>query len=123
MKGDGQSAQPGQTAPPAQRTINAWAIRVVTDGTRLIMGRVESINGNNIVLHTPAKRDGVAVTFDSTTGYKAAQPSDRQMTLTNATQADVKVGSVLTIEGVPSADGKSLAAKAVIIMPQKPANR
>jgi hypothetical protein len=123
VKGDAQQGQGQQ----AQRAINALAIRVVSDNTRLVTGHVESMSGNSLVLRTPANRDGITVTLDGSTGYKAAQASDRQVTLTNATQADVKVGSVLTIEGVASSDGKSMAAKAVIIMPgegkQRPGGR
>lgn len=118
------NAQQGQ---PEQRAINALAIRVVSNDTRLVTGHVESMSGNNLVLRSPANRDGITVTLDASTGYKAAQASDGQVTLANATQADVKVGSVLTIEGVASNDGKNMAAKAVIIMPgegkQRPGGR
>jgi len=121
VKGDAQQGQ------PEQRAINALAIRVVSNTTRLVTGHVESMSGNSLVLRTPANRDGITVTLDGSTGYKAAQASDRQVTLANATQADVKVGSVLTIEGVAGNDGKSMAAKAVIIMPgegkQRPGGR
>jgi hypothetical protein len=77
------------------------------------------VSGNTVVLGGPKDRIGATVTFDGGTAFKALGPSaaDGKFTLTNATQADVKVGSNLQIEGVASADGKTVAAKAVVILP------
>lgn len=115
-----QPTQPSQTTKPEQRTLHAWVIRVVSDSTKLVTGHVESLNGNTVTLRTPKAKDsnGMTITLDSNTGYKSAQVMDKQVTVAAAAQADVKVGSVLTVEGAPSADGKSITAKAVVIMPQ-----
>ena len=112
-------AQPGNTQAPVARTINAWGIRVVSDKSQLVTGRVESVSGNTVTLKTPRNKDGLAVNLDGSTAYKSANIMDKQVTLTNAVQADVKAESVLMVEGVLSADGKTLQAKAVIIMPGK----
>ena len=114
VHGNPARGQEKQTA----RTLNAWAIRVVTDATEIVMGRVESVNGNVITLKTPRQREGLQVTLDASTGYRSTQITDGNVSLVNATQADVKVGSHLMVEGVPSADGKSMTAKAVILMPE-----
>jgi hypothetical protein len=110
-------------AGPQNRTINAWGIRVVTDATQLVGGRVESISGNTVTLAGPRKDAPLTVTLSGSTAYRAATITDRQITLANAAQADIKVGSILFVEGARSADN-NLAAKAVVIMPAKerPAN-
>ena len=101
------------------RTITAWAIRPETAGTRFFVGQVRSVSGNTVTLGGLKDRIGATVTFDSSTAFKTLGPSaaDGKFTLTNATQADVKVGSNLQIEGVASSDGKTVAAKAVVILP------
>lgn len=100
-----------------QRTLTAWALRVVNSSTKLVTGRVESISGNTLALKTPANRNGLNVTLDITTAYRSLTVADSNATLKSAAQGEIKVGSMLTIEGVVSADGKGLAAKAVIVMP------
>jgi hypothetical protein len=115
---------PGQRpSGPQSRTINAWGIRVVTDATQLVGGRVESISGNTVTLTGPRKDAPLTVTLSGSTAYRSATVTDRQITLANAAQADIKVGSILFVEGARSADN-NLAAKAVVIMPAKerPAN-
>jgi hypothetical protein len=101
------------------RTLTAWAIRPETAGTRLYLGQVKTVSGNTVTLGGLKERIGATVTFDSSTAFKSLSPSaaDGKFTLTNATQADVKVGSNLQIEGVASADGKTVAARAVVILP------
>ena len=69
-----------------------------------------------------ANRAGLTVTLDGSTAYKSLARAEGRAALTNAAQADVKVGSHLIVEGIASPDGKTLIAKAVILLPNaKPA--
>jgi hypothetical protein len=116
----GQKPRSGNTPgeKPAEkpaRNIEAWGLRVVSDASKLVVGRVEKVDGNTLTLKTK-QTDGVVVTLDGSTGYRSANVMDRKVTLTNAVQADVKVGSVVLVEGT-SADAKNLTADAVVIMP------
>jgi hypothetical protein len=106
----------GGTAP-ATRTLTAWAIRVNNGTTTLMIGHVQSVSGNTVVLRTPKNRAGVQVNLSSSTGYKTVAVTNNQPTVSNATQADVKAGTNLIVEGAASADGKLLTAKAVLILP------
>jgi len=114
---------PGTTRPiPASRTLTAWAIKVENGTSKLALGRVTAVNGSTLTVKTASRRGGLTVNVGSTTGYKSVTVSttDRSVTLTPAALSDVKVGSNLVIEGALSGDGKSLAAKAVIIVPGLP---
>jgi hypothetical protein len=106
--------------PKPARNIEAWGIRIVTDASKLVVGRVEKVDGNTITLRT--RQDGKnaaphTITLDGSTAYKSATLADRKVGLSNAAQADVKVGSIIMVEGVTSANANTLAAKAVILMP------
>ncbi len=114
----GANGTPGTTTPAA-RTLNAWALRAQSAGTQLVIGHVDSVNDNTVTLKTPRNRDGMTVTLDNSTGYKALTVADKQVSLQSATQADVKADSNLVVEGATSADGKNLTAKAVVILPSR----
>jgi hypothetical protein len=114
-----QQPTPGSTPANRQRTLTAWAVRVDNPGTKLIVAHVDSVNGNTLTVKTPANRLGtVTITLDNTTGYRSLSVSNGAPTLSTATQADIKAGSNIAVDGVASADGKSLAAKALIILPE-----
>ena len=108
--------------PPESRTLTAWAIKVENGTSKLALGRVTAVNGNTLTVKTAAKRGSLTVNVDASTGYKNVTISmvDRSVTLAPAALSDIKVGSNLVIEGALSGDGKSLAAKAVIIVPGLP---
>lgn len=106
-KGDGSST----------RLITAWAVRVDNGSTQLMVGRVQSVNGNIVTLKTPRNRDGVQLTLGGNTSYKSVTIANQQPSFSNSTQADVKVGSNLVVEGVASADGKNATANSVVILP------
>ena len=82
------------------------------------MGRVTALNGNTATMKTRRDRTGLAVNFDSSTQYKSLTRSNGQVTLANASQSDVTATSRLVVEGIRSADGKTLTAKSVIILPE-----
>jgi hypothetical protein len=105
------------TGSTATRTITAWGIRVDNGTTKVMIGHVDSVSGNTLTLRTPKDRAGVQVTLGSKTGYKSVSVANQQVTIANASQADVKAGSNLIVEAVPSADGKSYTANAVILLP------
>ena len=113
----GNPVKPADKSTTSQRTLNAWGVRVVIPGNGIVTGQVKSVSGNTVTLTTPRSRDGMTVTLDSSTAYKRLAMADAKATLTNATQADVKVGSNMIVEGVSSSDGKTLTAKAVILLP------
>jgi hypothetical protein len=119
----GGPAKPTDRSTTTARTLNAWGIRVIAPGNGIATGHVQSVNGNTVTLRgTPANRAGITITFDGSTAYKSLARADGKGTLTNATQADVKVGTNLIVEGIASADGKTLTARAVILLPNaKPA--
>jgi len=107
---------------PASRTLTAWAIKVENGTSKLALGRVTAVNGNVLTVKTPSNRGGLTVNVDATTAYKTLTVSaaDRSVSLAPAGLSDVKVGSQLALEGALSGDGKSLAAKAVIVLPALP---
>jgi hypothetical protein len=117
------TATPGSQPGNQGRTVNAWAIRVVATNSALVIGRVESVNGNTLTLKTPAHRQGMTVTLDSSTGYKSLSVVDGRVSLVSASQADVRAGSNLIIEGTTGVNPDALSAKAVIILPGKGASR
>jgi hypothetical protein len=82
-----------------------------------MIGHVDSVNGNTLTLRTPKNRAGAPITLSGTAGYKTVTVTDKQVTITNATQADVKAGSNLLVEGTTSTDGKTFTANAVLILP------
>jgi hypothetical protein len=120
----GRPEKPAQAAPgatpgaAAPRTITAWALRVENSTTKVSAARVQSINGNTATVRTVRNRNGVTVDL-SGAAFKSVTVdiTSKQVTLSSATAADVTVGSDLIIEGTASADGKTIAAKAVIITP------
>ncbi len=113
----GGPAKPADKSTTSARTLNAWGIRVIAPGNGIVTGHVQSVNGNTVTLRTPANRAGITVTLDSSTAYKSLARADGKAALTNVTQADVKVGANLIVEGIASGDGKTITAKAVILLP------
>ena len=114
--------KPAANSSKEARSIEAWGIHVVSDSSRLVVGRVEKFDGNTLTLKTRTSKDnpgtgGLTVTLDAGTAYKSAMMMDRKVTLTNAVQADVKAGSVVIVEGATASDGKGLSAKAIIVTP------
>lgn len=113
--------KPAGTPPaekPAQgtRTIDAQAIRVVSTNSGMVIGHIESVNGNTITIRTPRQRAGMQVTLDGSTEYRAISVADKK--LVAAGQVDLKAGGNVIIEGIIGVDGKSLTARAVIILPE-----
>lgn len=128
----GLSRHADKNAPAgsSNATFEARAIRVVNSGSELRSARVTAVNGNTLTVKSEREPNGFTVTLDATTGYRALTPASTagtQPTLNTASQADVKVGSNLILEGKLSAGSKSLTADAVVILPahaahtQKPA--
>jgi hypothetical protein len=105
---------------PASRTIDAWGIRVDNGTTKLSMGQVTAVNGNVLTVKTPENRGGLTVNVDSSTAYRVLTIANQTASLGSAALSNVQVGSNLIVDGALSSDGKSLSAKAVIILPSKP---
>ncbi|MDQ5824689.1 MAG: DUF5666 domain-containing protein [Chloroflexota bacterium] len=110
-------------APPTRNNlqVHAWGVRVVREGVHLAGGQVESVSGNTLTLD-PLKRDSdLTISLSAATQYRALAISaaDRKVNLGNASQADIKAGSRIVVEGTRSADGKTLNATSVIIVPDK----
>jgi RNase P/RNase MRP subunit p29 len=117
---------PGNTPPrtpgtrpqlPSSRTLNAWAIKVDNGTSKLRNGHVTAVNGNVLTVRTPERRNGITVNAGSTASFKTLTVTNGSVSLAPGALSDVKVGSNLVVEGTPSSDGKSLDAKAVIILP------
>lgn len=101
----------------AGRVVTAWAIHNAGANTTMLLGRVETVSGNTLTIRTLRDRNGRIVTFDGSTAYKTAQLQNGKVTLTPATQADVKSGSNLLIEASVSQNGTTATAKSVVILP------
>lgn len=101
--------------------VTAWGIRVVREGVDLAAGQVASVSGNIVTLDKLRKADNLTVNLSASTQYRllTISTTDRKATLGNATQSDIKPGTHLVVEGTPSADGKTLNATSVIIVPNK----
>jgi hypothetical protein len=106
---------------PDNLKVNAWAVRVVRPGVELVGGRVEAASANTVTLNRLRDADGLPVNLGAATQYRKLTISvtDRKATLGNATQADVKPGTHIVVEGTRSADGKTFNATSVIIVPGK----
>ncbi|MDQ6693813.1 MAG: DUF5666 domain-containing protein [Chloroflexota bacterium] len=101
---------------PATRTVNAYGLYVVTPGSKLVMARVDSVNGNTVTLKSASNRS-LTVTLGGTTPYKSLTVTNKIPALSTATQADVQANTDVLIEGVKTAGSKDMTAKAVIILP------
>jgi hypothetical protein len=113
----GQPARPANGQKPTVRTINAWGIKVENDTTTVVAGHVASISGNQATLRTPNRKGGLTLNLDASTAYRTVTVAGGQATVSNAAQADVVAGSNLIVEGTLSTDGKTLTARAVVILP------
>jgi hypothetical protein len=109
-------ATPPSTRPAQRtRTIDAAAIRVVTTNSKLVIGRVDKLEGSTITLRAPRERAGIEVTLDGSTEYRAFSAADGK--LVAASQADVTGGSNIIVEGITGVNGNNILARAVIILP------
>jgi hypothetical protein len=118
--GRAEKAQSGTSngSTATGRTLTAWAIHDLSANTKIVAGRVQSVNGNIVTLRTASSGNGLALTLDASTGYKTVTVANQTVSLSPAAQADVKAGSNLLIEVSTSSDGKTNTAKAVVLLPQ-----
>ncbi|MEP6774154.1 MAG: hypothetical protein ABJA50_01050 [Chloroflexota bacterium] len=111
------------TQPRASRDINAWAIRVDNGTTRMEVAHVGTINGNTVTTNLRRTGSVKTINFDSNTRFKALtvslSPSANSFSFVDASQAVVQVNSNILVEGTVSADGISLTAQSVIILPSR----
>ncbi len=110
-------------AVPGNLQVTAWALRVQNTGTQLSRGHVSGpVSGNTFTLKTAKNSDGLTVNVDTRTAFKALTISaaDHKASLGNAAQTDLKGDSNIIVDGTLSANGKTLSATAVIILPNKP---
>lgn len=109
-------------ATPANLQVNAWALRVENAGTQLSRGHIAgAVTGNTFTLKTAKNSGGLTVNVTASTAYKTLNVSvaDHKASLGNAAQTDLKADSNVIVDGTLSADGKTLNATAVIILPNK----
>jgi hypothetical protein len=106
---------------PDNLKVNAWAVRVVREGVNLVPGQVATVSGNTLTLDTRKQDGNLTINLSGATQYRmlTISATDRKATLGNASQADVQAGSRLVVEGTRSADGKTLNATSIIIVPDK----
>lgn len=103
------TAGSGTSAPAA---ITAWAIHDQNAGTRVTLARVSKVDASTVTL-----RNGRTVILDSSAAYKTLQVTSQGFTLAPASLSDVKAGSNLALEVTVSQDGRTITAKAVVILP------
>lgn len=98
------------------RTLEAWVIRVDSGSSGFVHGRVTSVNGNNLVLVNVRGRDRLSITLDGSTQYKQLTIQNGEPAVKAATQADIRTGGHLAVEGAISPDGRTMTASAVIVL-------
>jgi hypothetical protein len=98
------------------RTLEAWVIRVDSGSSGFAHGRVTSVNGNNLVLVNVRGRDRLSITLDGSTQYKQLTIQNGEPVVKAATQTDVRTGGHLAVEGAISPDGRTMTARAVIVL-------
>ncbi len=124
----GTTQRKDKTAPVSAGNVqvNAWALRVENAGTQLSRGHIAGpVSGNTFTLKTAKNPAGLTVNVTANTAYKTlnVSPTDHKASLGNAAQADLKGDSNVVVDGTLSADGKTLNATAVIILPTKAAHK
>jgi hypothetical protein len=109
--------------PKSNRDINAWAIRVDNGTARMEVAHVGAVNGNSITTNLRKNGSGKTINFDSNTKFKTLTitlaPGANSFSFADASQSDVQVNSNIVVEGTVSADGTSLNAQSVIILPSR----
>jgi hypothetical protein len=100
----------------SSRTLEAWVIRVDNGSSGFAHGRVTSVDGNNLVLVNVRGRDRLSIALDGSTQYKQLTIQNGEPVVKAATQADVRAGGHLAVEGAISPDGRTMTAKAVIVL-------
>jgi hypothetical protein len=98
------------------RTVDAWALRVDSGATGFFHGRVSRIDGRTFVVINGIGRDRMLVNVDDATEYKRFTVSNGQPVVTAVSLADVQVGVHIAVEGAVAPDGRSIAARAVIVL-------
>jgi hypothetical protein len=115
----GKPERTDKNAPATAQNVqlDAWAIRVVGNGTELRMGRVASVSGSTIVIRGPKDRAGVTVNLGSAT-IKSATPSGNGTgpVIGAASLSDVKVGGNIIVEGTVDTTTHVLSADAAILV-------
>lgn len=109
------TAAPGP--PTTNRVINAWALHSESTGTKMLLGRVQKVDGNTVTLRTRASKTGLPVTLDSNAAYKLLTLTDQKWSLTPASSADIKAGTNVVIEANVAQDGKSAIARSIVVLP------
>jgi hypothetical protein len=112
----GTPARPATDSAGASRTLNAWAIRVDTGATGFFHGRVARVDGTSLVVHNIRGRDRLIVKVDSNTQFKRVAVSNGRLTVSSAALSDVQAGGHLAVEGAVSPDGRSVTAKAALLL-------
>ena len=122
----GQPVRPAPgTAPQprTKRTINAWAIRVDNGTTRMEVAHIGTVTGNTVTTNLRKSGAVKTINFDSNTKFKALTislvPGANSFSFADAAQSDVQANSNIVVEGTVSADGTSLTAQSVIILPSR----
>lgn len=115
---NGTSTQPAQS-----RTINAWAVRVDDGSTKVTMAHVATVSGSTVTTNARKNTGATTINFDSNTKLKTLtitlSAGANTFSFADASQSDVQANSNIVVEGVASADGTSITAQAVIILPSR----
>jgi hypothetical protein len=104
----------GNTPPVAE----AFAIHLQSAGSKVFVGRVESVSGGSAVVRTPSQPKGVTVTLPAGDSYRQLVRDTAGLRLNGAVQSDVQAGRLVLFEGKASTDGKTITASDVILMPK-----
>ena len=82
-----------------------------------------AINGNTVTTNLRKNGSVKTINFDSNTKFKtltiSLAPGASSFSFADASQSDVQVNSNIVVEGIVSADGTTLTAQSVIILPSR----
>jgi hypothetical protein len=98
------------------RTLEAWALRVDSGATGFFHGRVARVDGNTLVVNNARGRDRITISVDAGTQYKRITVVTAAPVIAPASLADVRPGGYLAVEGVVSPDGRTIQARAVMLL-------
>jgi hypothetical protein len=112
----GVPVRPAAGDSGSTRTLDAWALRVDGGTTGFFQGRVSRVDGYTLVANNLRGRGRLIVKMDGATEYKRLTISNGQPVITAASLADVRAGVHIAVEGPVAPDGRSIAAKAMIVL-------
>jgi hypothetical protein len=112
----GVPVRPAPGTADGPRTIVAWALRVDSGTTGFFHGRVSRLDGSTLIVNKLRGRDRLTVNIDGSTQFRRISVSNGKPSVATASLTDIQAGAHVAIEGAVAPDGRSIAAKAVLVL-------